>query len=252
MQLKVLSERNSGNDRGGRARRRGARAGGSPQPSFFNNEKANRMINEKIEEVSLRLEGRGPRPMRFAPPSGDIRAGMAIGRVRDDGSQQSKWVATADLPQSAGHPFYERLNRILGGGRVRRVRRRPVRAVLRGDAPAESGSRTLLPIAAHRVLRRAGLGAGHRVARGGFAEHAGVSAFGGAGGTPGPFDDFADASAVPGGDPSGGVHLGAGAVGGGRAWLRGRHWGSMRRRWRRTRRCGASFGVTRARITRRS
>ena len=36
-----------------------------------------------------------------------------MGRVRDDGSQQSMWVATADLPQSAGHPFYERLNRIL-------------------------------------------------------------------------------------------------------------------------------------------
>ena len=36
-----------------------------------------------------------------------------MGRVRDDGSQQSMWVATKDLPQSAGHPFYERLNRIL-------------------------------------------------------------------------------------------------------------------------------------------
>ena len=36
-----------------------------------------------------------------------------MGRVRDDGSQQSMWVATADLPQSAGHPLYERLNRIL-------------------------------------------------------------------------------------------------------------------------------------------
>ena len=23
------------------------------------------------------------------------------------------WVATADLPRSAGHPFYERLNRVL-------------------------------------------------------------------------------------------------------------------------------------------
>ena len=36
-----------------------------------------------------------------------------MGTVRDDGSQQSMWVATADLPQSAGHPFYEQLNRIL-------------------------------------------------------------------------------------------------------------------------------------------
>ena len=46
-------------------------------------------------------------------PSCTTLAGMAMGRVRDDGSQQSMWVATADLPQSAGHPFYERLNRIL-------------------------------------------------------------------------------------------------------------------------------------------
>ena len=38
---------------------------------------------------------------------------MAMGTTRDDGSQQSVWVATADLPQTAGHPFYERLNRIL-------------------------------------------------------------------------------------------------------------------------------------------
>ena len=36
-----------------------------------------------------------------------------MGSTRDDGSQQSIWVATTDLPQSAGHPFYERLNRIL-------------------------------------------------------------------------------------------------------------------------------------------
>ena len=27
--------------------------------------------------------------------------------------QSTMWVATADLPQSAGHPFYERLNRLL-------------------------------------------------------------------------------------------------------------------------------------------
>ena len=27
--------------------------------------------------------------------------------------QASMWVATADLPKSAGHPFYARLNRVL-------------------------------------------------------------------------------------------------------------------------------------------
>ena len=38
---------------------------------------------------------------------------MAMGTTRDDGSQQAMWVATADLPQGGGHPFYERLNQIL-------------------------------------------------------------------------------------------------------------------------------------------
>ena len=37
-----------------------------------------------------------------------------MGTTRDDGSQQPMWVATADLPQGGGHPFYERLNQILG------------------------------------------------------------------------------------------------------------------------------------------
>ena len=36
-----------------------------------------------------------------------------MGRTRDDGSQHAMWVATADLPQGGGHPFYERLNEIL-------------------------------------------------------------------------------------------------------------------------------------------
>ena len=38
---------------------------------------------------------------------------MAMGTTRDDGSQQSMWVSAADLPRGGGHPFYERLNRIL-------------------------------------------------------------------------------------------------------------------------------------------
>ena len=38
---------------------------------------------------------------------------MSMGTTRDDGSHQSMWVATADLPRGGGHPFFERLNRIL-------------------------------------------------------------------------------------------------------------------------------------------
>ena len=36
-----------------------------------------------------------------------------MGKKRKRNRQRSMWVATADLPQSAGHPFYERLNRVL-------------------------------------------------------------------------------------------------------------------------------------------
>ena len=36
-----------------------------------------------------------------------------MGKCRRRARQKSMWVASADLPQSAGHPFYERLNRVL-------------------------------------------------------------------------------------------------------------------------------------------
>ena len=36
-----------------------------------------------------------------------------MGKKRKRNRQRSMWVATADLPQSAGHPFYARLNRVL-------------------------------------------------------------------------------------------------------------------------------------------
>ena len=38
---------------------------------------------------------------------------MAMGKKRTRDRQATMWVATADLPKSAGHPFYERLNRVL-------------------------------------------------------------------------------------------------------------------------------------------
>ena len=37
---------------------------------------------------------------------------MAMGKRRD-GKQSKMWVSTQDLPRSAAHPFYKRLNRIL-------------------------------------------------------------------------------------------------------------------------------------------
>ena len=36
-----------------------------------------------------------------------------MGKRRRRGRQPSMWVASSDLPRSGGHPFYERLNRVL-------------------------------------------------------------------------------------------------------------------------------------------
>ena len=39
--------------------------------------------------------------------------GMAMGTRKQQERQEGFWVDTADLPRSAGHPFYERLNELL-------------------------------------------------------------------------------------------------------------------------------------------
>ena len=39
--------------------------------------------------------------------------GMAMGTRKQQERQEGFWVATADLPRSAGHPFHERLNELL-------------------------------------------------------------------------------------------------------------------------------------------
>ena len=38
---------------------------------------------------------------------------MAMGKRRGHAKQASMWVATQDLPRSAAHPFYARLDQIL-------------------------------------------------------------------------------------------------------------------------------------------
>jgi hypothetical protein len=38
---------------------------------------------------------------------------MAMGKRRRRAKQTAMWVATQDLPRSAAHPFYARLNQIL-------------------------------------------------------------------------------------------------------------------------------------------
>src|SRR5207249_11743605 len=41
---------------------------------------------------------------------------MAMGKRQRHAKQASMWVATQDLPRSAAHPFYVRLNQILDAG----------------------------------------------------------------------------------------------------------------------------------------
>ncbi len=48
---------------------------------------------------------------------------MAMGRKKRK-QQETMWVATRDLPTSPGHPFYQRLNRILEMHSFDRLQRR--------------------------------------------------------------------------------------------------------------------------------
>ena len=38
---------------------------------------------------------------------------MAMGTRKQGERQEGLWVAASDLPRSAGHPFYQRLNELL-------------------------------------------------------------------------------------------------------------------------------------------
>ena len=42
-----------------------------------------------------------------------LHSGMAMGRRKDRWRTPGLWIATSDLPATGGHPFYQRLNRIL-------------------------------------------------------------------------------------------------------------------------------------------
>ena len=69
-----------------------------------------------------------------------------MGTPSDEGSQQSMWVATADPPQYAAHPFYERLNRMLNATGFDAFVEGPCAPVLREDGAAESRPGALLPV----------------------------------------------------------------------------------------------------------
>ena len=100
---------------------------------------------------------------------------MAMGKRRRRGTQPTMWVATQDLPQGAGHPFYVRLNQVLDAAHFDEFVETQCTAFYATDGPAESAPRPLLPAAAARLLRRPRLGAGDRVAGRRFAQSAQLS-----------------------------------------------------------------------------
>ena len=137
-----------------------------------------------------------------------------MGKRRRRAKQASMWVATSDLPRSAAHPFYMRLNQILDehdfDGYVEGLCQRFYADDGRPGLPPGRYFRLLLIGYFEGLGRRAR----DRVARGRFVCAARVSRAGVAGRAAGSFDDLAHASADRSRDAPGGVHVDAAAAGG--------------------------------------
>ena len=136
-----------------------------------------------------------------------------MGKQRRRATQASMWVATQDLPRSAAHPFYRRLNQILERAAFDAYVRAALSTVLRRRGrSSRPGAGSLFPHAAARVLRRARLRAGDRVAGGRFVERAELSGARAARGAAGSFDGLAHAPSDRHRNASGGVHVGVAAT----------------------------------------
>ena len=174
-----------------------------------------------------------------------------MGTTCDDGSQQAMWVATADLPQGGGHPFYERLNEILGAagfdafveklcapfyarmGRPSLAPGRYFRLLLVGYFEGLDSERAIAWRAADSLNLRSFL----RLA---------------APASPPDHSTISRTRRLRAWKPIRRSSPGCCSSSWRRAWSAGRRWASTRRRWRRMRRCGASSAARRARTTRRS
>ena len=64
---------------------------------------------------------------------------MAMGK-RGRQRQENLFIASNTLVKSPGHPFYEKLNQVLGGERLRQVRRGALPAVLRSSYGSQGHS----------------------------------------------------------------------------------------------------------------
>jgi transposase len=176
---------------------------------------------------------------------------MAMGKRRQHAKQASMWVATEDLPRSAAHPFYARLNQILDHhgfdgfveglcerfyadeGRPGLPPGRYFRLLLIGYFEGLDAERAMAWRAADSFALREFLGL---VFPEGPPDHSTIS-------RTRRLIDLETHEAVF------TWMLQRLAVA---AWSRARRSASMRRRWRRMRRCAASCGATRARAIRTS
>src|SRR6266545_3654910 len=139
------------------------------------------------------------------------------------GDGETRERASADVdsgrrsPGVAGPSVLRPTERHPRRGRLRPVRGGAVSVILRAGAGApEPAAGAVLSVAAAGLFRGPGLGAGHRVARGRFAGGAQLRGAGPRRHGPGSFHDLAHATADRRGDPSRGVHVGAGTPGRGR------------------------------------
>ena len=79
-------------------------------------EHARACLQSGVEQPShrhLAACGESPAPGATVSICGTTLSSMAMGKRSRRWQQPSTWVASSDLPRSAGHPFYERLNRVL-------------------------------------------------------------------------------------------------------------------------------------------
>jgi len=74
---------------------------------------------------------------------------MSLGR-RSREKQKPMWVETASLRIPGGHPFYERLNKILDSGEFDGFAEKSCESFY--SKTARPGSRRLLPVADGRLL----------------------------------------------------------------------------------------------------
>ena len=92
---------------------------------------------------------------------------MAMGTRRKRRRQESLWIPVAELPSTAAHPFYQRLNGLLDDAGFDAFVEEACRAFYAvHDGATEPGPGDLLPVVVDWVLRGFGFGARDRVARG--------------------------------------------------------------------------------------